>query len=105
MAGFKTDRNIVDGREGDILLRLQQALDDATAHNAWLLDDAQTDAFFKDATVFTPPYTDTEIQARRGAFGAAAKLRSISHGQDVQATADNFWFFAKKLLGVLFRAG
>lgn len=94
MAGFPTTKNDIDARVGGVIVTLRDTLESATRIKAWL--DTQTDA---DLT--GRGYTSTEVAQLKSAFTDLDNLRKVANGVQGQANANDFFFWADKLTGLL----
>jgi hypothetical protein len=91
--GFPTDKNTVDQRCASVALNLRETLNQVANIKIWL--DGQTDA-----TLLALNYSQTEVNTLRSAYTALDNLRKVATAQGTQAVANDFFFDAKKLLGL-----
>lgn len=102
MAGLSSDRGTLDLVMGQAVLNLRLALDEVARINNML----QNDPRFTDAILTTAVdqggygYTTDEMASIKPAFLALTKLRAIANSNATQAAANDFFFFAKNLMGV-----
>ena len=94
--GFPLTKDQLDTRLGQIALTIRDQLDDATRLKAKLdtLTTADLVALGYDEA------NKSEVSTMKSAYTDLAKLAQIANGQATQATANDFMFWARKLLGV-----
>lgn len=90
--GFPTDKNTLDQRFASIAWQLRNTLDEAGVIKAWL--DTQTDQ-----QLGAVGYSAGDIEIARSSYTDLDNLRKIAHAQGTQAQANDFFFWADKLLG------
>lgn len=94
MLGYPTNKTEIDNRAGYLVLTLRETLD-AIARVKDFLDGKST------ADLVALGYTDAEAAVLKSAFGDLANLNKVAHGQATQAQANDFFFWAKQLAGLL----
>lgn len=95
--GFPTDKGTVDQRLASLAWQLRSTFDQIAVVKTWL--DSQTDAQLT-AIGYTGSATSGEVQILRTAYTDLSNLGKVAHAQATQATANDFFFWAGKLLGV-----
>jgi hypothetical protein len=95
--GFPTDKGTIDQRVASLAWQLRSTFDQIQVVKAWL--DSQTDAQLT-AIGYSGSATSGEIQILRTAYTDLSNLGKVAHAQATQATANDFFFWASKLLGV-----
>jgi phosphoenolpyruvate carboxylase len=95
--GFPVDKNTVDQRLASLAWQLRNTFNEIATVKAWL--DTQTDAQLV-AIGYSGSATAGEVQIARTAYTDLNNLGKIAHAQATQATANDFFFWANKLLGV-----
>ncbi len=91
--GFPIDRGVIDNRCGFLAKQLRDTLAQIATVKAFL--DATTDA-----DLIAMGYSQDDVTLLKSAYGDLAKLSRIAHGQDTQADASDFFWFAKRLVGL-----
>jgi hypothetical protein len=94
--GFSQTRDDVNNRAGQLATQLRDDLARCVQFKAWLDDAATTDAYLTGLG-----YTSGEITTLRASFVDLAKLADIAHAQATQSPANDFFFNAKHLCGVV----
>lgn len=88
--GLPLNKPILDSRVGFLTVTLKTTLEGcATLKNVL---DAMPDTDLTDMG-----YSADDIYVMRGLSAALAKLRNVAHGQDTQAEASDFFFFASRV--------
>ena len=90
--GFSTDKAAMDNRAASIAKSVRDSLVDASRMKAWL--DTQTEA-----ELVARGWTAAEVAVIKSAFTDLDNLHKVTTGQATQATANDFLFWASKLLG------
>lgn len=93
MAGIPVNKDIINGRAGYLVKTLRDTLAEV----------GRLKAYFD--SVGTPGltglgFTTDEAALLGSAFGDLDKVRRIANGQDTQAEASDFFFWAKRLTGI-----
>jgi hypothetical protein len=91
--GFPTDKNTVDQRCAAVALNLRETLNQVANIKIWL--DGQTDTALQNLG-----YSAGEVTTLRAAYTDLDNLRKVATAQGTQASANDFFFNAKKLLGL-----
>jgi hypothetical protein len=94
-AGLPVDKQILDQRAGTLAWQFREMLEDLQTLKLYL--DGKTDSELK-AAPFS--YTQDDVDTLRAAYTAFDKLARVAHGQDVVEDADDFFFHARKLIGL-----
>jgi hypothetical protein len=94
MAGFPTTKADIDARIGGVVVTLRDTLESAKRIDDWL--DAVTDE-----ELTAKGYSSDEVATIKSAFNSLVVLRNVANGQATVANADDFFFFARKLTGLL----
>lgn len=94
--GYGITKQDVDSRAGQLVTSLRDDLIRILQFKAWLDDATTTDQFLTGLG-----YTAADVATLRAAFADLAKLSDISHAQATQAVANDFWFNARHVTGVL----
>lgn len=94
--GFPLTKDQLDTRLGQIAMTIRDQLLEASRLKAKLdtLTTSDLVALGYDET------TKSEVSTMKSAYTDLDKLAQIANGQATQATANDFLFWAKKLLGV-----
>lgn len=92
--GYPLNKQILDTRLGFLTKTLDDTLEGFVVLKTVL--DGMTDAQLEDSAAGFGYSTD-DLTVLRGIAAAMAKLRNIAHGQDTQAAASDFFFFAPKV--------
>lgn len=92
--GWPADKTTIDQRAGQVVIALRQALDDVAAFKAFL--DRTPDN-----TLTALGYSSEDVATLKSAITDLAKLRDLARAQATQPAANDFFFFAKQLTGVL----
>ncbi len=92
-AGFPVNKSIMDSRVGSITVALRDTLADAVKQKG-TLDD------MTDADIEALGYTAEDVNVLRSAFTDLAKLSDVAHAKATQAAANDFFFWANKLVGL-----
>lgn len=90
--GFPEGKWDIDNRAGTVAKALRDTLREVESFNAWL--EQHDDTFLASVG-----YEPEDITTLRGSFIDLTKLSRISHGQDTQAEANDFFWNAKHLMG------
>lgn len=93
MAGFPTDRPVIDAQAGQLALTLRNTLDQIGRMKVWL--DGQTTADLE-----ARGYTADEAAVLKSAYTDLDNLRKVALGEQAQSTANDFLFWARGLIGV-----
>jgi hypothetical protein len=93
--GFAVDKGVIDGRAGNIVMQLREYFDQVSLLKVWL--DATPDTTLQ-AAPFS--YTAPEVATLKSAITDLDNLRKVANGQQAQAQANNFFFWANKLTGI-----
>ena len=96
--GFGRTKADLDVRMGTIVVNIRDALKQAAAMKA-LLDN--TNIFANDQALIDLGYSAGEVTTIRAAFTALNTLNSVANGNAAQTPANNFFFDAQKLTGVV----
>jgi antibiotic biosynthesis monooxygenase (ABM) superfamily enzyme len=91
--GFPTDKGTVDQRVASVAWQLRSTFEQVATIKAWL--DTQTDQDLIDRG-----YTSGEVAVLKSAYTDLDNLGKVAHGQQAQSPANDFFFWAKQLLGV-----
>jgi hypothetical protein len=94
MLGFPTNKLDVDARAGQLALTLRDTFVQVVNFKAWL--DTQSDA-----QLIALGYVQAEVTLLRAAYTDLLALSNISHAQGTQPAANDFFFNAKKLIGLV----
>jgi hypothetical protein len=94
--GFTQTKDDVNNRAGQLAVGLRDTLAECVQFKAWLDDAATTDAFLSGLG-----FSSGEITLLRASFTDLAKLSDISHAAATQSPANDFWFNARHLTGVV----
>lgn len=95
--GYPVTKTDLDNTMGRLVLAVRDALYDAANFKTRWLDDS---TLGNDTVLTNLGYSSGEITTIRAAFTALNNLNNISHAQGTQASANDFFFDAKKLLGI-----
>ena len=94
--GFAVNKTDVDNQMGRLVVDVRESLEACVDFKTWLDDTALgTDTFLTDLG-----YSAGEITTIRAAFSAMSNLNNIAHAAGTQASANDFFFDAKKLTGI-----
>ena len=91
--GFPLTKDQLDTRLGQVALSVRNGLSDAVQVKA--LIDGQTDA-----ALIALGYTQAEVTLMRAAYTDLYNLNRVATAQAAQPAANDFFFNAKKLLGI-----
>ncbi|GAA1915380.1 hypothetical protein GCM10009775_04840 [Microbacterium aoyamense] len=91
--GFSRTKQDFDQRAGSIALQLRDTLAHATRFRALL--DTMTEQ-----DLINLGYDASEVAILKSAFTDLDNLGKIANGQSTQAQANDFFFWAKQLVGV-----
>jgi hypothetical protein len=91
--GYPTDKGTVDQRVASIAWQLRSTFDQIAIIKAWL--DARTDP-----ELSAIGYSAADITLVRAAYTDLDNLRKVATGQATQPATSDFFFNAKKLLGL-----
>lgn len=92
--GLPSAKVDIDNRAGYLALQLRDTFNSIQVVKDWL--DTQTDA-----TLTSLGYSAGDITTLRAAFTDLSNLGKVAHAQATQASANDFFFNAKKLTGVV----
>jgi hypothetical protein len=92
--GIPVDKSTLDTTAGRTVLQLAQTFDQVVRLKNWL--DAKTDA-----ELLALGYVAAEITLLRASFTDLSNLVKVARGQGTQAAANDFFFNARKLTGLL----
>jgi hypothetical protein len=91
--GYSVSKESIDSRLGAAVVSLRNSLDDIVRIKLWLDETS-------DAALIALGYSQDDVNLARASFNALNQLRSVGYGQATVASADNFFFFAKRIAGV-----
>lgn len=94
-AGFPLTKDQLDTRVGQVAQQVRSSLADAAQVKA-LLDRSD----ITDAALIALGYTQAEVTLIRASFTDLYNLNRVATAQATQPAANDFFFNAKKLLGV-----
>lgn len=92
--GYPVDKGNIDSRAGEIAVGVRDALDRATRFSAWL--DGKTVSELEGYG-----YTTAEANLLKASFIDLAKLNQVATGKIGQPGANDFFWNAKNLTGVI----
>lgn len=92
-AGFDINKQVIDGKVGQVTVQLRYALEEVDRVKAWL--DGQTTEMLQGYG-----YAPGDVDIIKSAFTDLAKLASIARGQAPQEQANDFFFWARRLTGL-----
>lgn len=92
MAGYPTDKSVIDQRMASVVQGLRNGLLDAQRVKDWL-------DTMPDADLIAKGWTATEVAAMKSAFADLSALGKVAGGQQTVTAANDFFFWARKLLG------
>lgn len=95
--GYPVTKADLDNRMGSMIVNVREAFLKCVQFKDGWLDDA---ALGTDAFLGTLGYTSPEIAIIRSAFTAMKNLSGIAKGTGTQASTNDFYFDAKKLIGL-----
>lgn len=95
--GFPAAKNDIDSRAGGLVVAVRDSLYNAQRFSVIL----QNDPRFTSANLVTLGYVTAEATLLKAAFTDLANLYGISHALGTQATANDFFFNASQLAGVV----
>lgn len=93
MVGFPTTIDIVNSKAGQIALALRETFSEVANFKAWL--DGQNDA-----ALTALGFSSADMTTLRAAYTDLNALRLVATAQGTQAQVNDFFFNAKKLLGI-----
>jgi hypothetical protein len=93
MVGFPTDKGTVDQRIASIAWQLRSTFEQVAVIKVWV--DGKTDA-----DLIALGYTQAEVDLIQAAYTDLDNLRKVAAGQQQQVGTNDFFFNAKKLLGI-----
>jgi hypothetical protein len=96
--GFEINKAGIDQRAGGLVLALRDDLY-RCAQFCDLLND--TSIFANDAALIAYGYTQAEVTLLRAAFTDLKALYSVAHAAGTVGSANDFFFSAKHLVGVV----
>lgn len=88
--GNPLNKQVIDSRFAFLTVTLRDTLDD------WAILKSVLDGL-QDSDLTTMGYTSGDVTVMRGLATAMAKLRNVSHGQDTQSPASDFFFNSAKV--------
>ena len=91
--GFPITKRVIDSRAGFLTKTLRDTLRDIEVVKTWL--DATPDA-----DLIALGYSADDAALLKSAFGDMSKLARIANAEDTQANASDFFFWAKRLVGL-----
>lgn len=91
--GIPVDKATIDRSVGNVILALHAQFDRVATIQAYLAGKTTQD-------LVDMGYTQADVTLIKSAFTDLTKLMAIAHGQDVQASESNFFFFADQLTGL-----
>lgn len=99
--GYPITKTDMDNRIGVMVVNLRAALQAPASFKSKFLDDATlgTDAFLQ-GLGYTGSVSAGEIQTIRAAFADMSKLNDIANNAATQSPSNDFWFWAKHLVGL-----
>lgn len=92
--GFAVGKTDVDQQAANIALQVKRALDAAHSFKAWLDDTIHNDTYLTGLG-----YQPADITLLRNSFTDLDALYKLAHALGTQASANDFFFNAKNLLG------
>jgi len=95
--GYPVTKVDIDNRIGAMIVNVRESLLACVQFKDGYLDDA---ALGTDAVLTAMGYTAGEITTIRAAFTAMKNLSGIAKGTGTQASTNDFYFDAKKLIGL-----
>lgn len=93
MAGLNVNRNVINGRAGNLVLQLRQLFADARRMKAWF--DATPDD-----DLIEMGFSSEEVAMLKSAFTDLDKLAKVATAEDTQSLANDFFFWANRLTGI-----
>lgn len=91
--GFPADKAAIDYKVGTLAVRLRDTLAEIERTDAWLAEKSI-------AELTAIGYTQADVDTLRAALGALAKYARIRDGRDTAPTVDDFFYYARKLMGL-----
>jgi hypothetical protein len=91
--GYPANKTDVDNRLGGLTQQLRDVLNSIVTVKAWA--DSMTDQ-----DLLNLGYAQTDVNRLRSGLADLAKLAAIAKGTQTQATAQDFFAFAKWFVGV-----
>jgi len=95
--GFPASKSDIDSRAGGLVTALRDTLYDCQRFSSLL----QNDTRFSAANMLTLGYSAAEATLLKAAFTDLTALYNISHALGTQAVANDFFFNAGQLTGVV----
>lgn len=97
--GLPRDKPSIDAKAGSLATGLNQYLRECSAFHAMLSD---TNVFANDQALKDMGYSQDDVDHLRGTFAAFKHLDDVAHNRSAQPVADDLFFFAKYLTGLVF---
>src|SRR6478609_3534755 len=94
--GYPQGKTEIDQRAGSVVLGVRQALQAVNDFNTYLTQATVTDSFLVGLG-----YSQAEVNTLRAGITDLTNLYKIAHAAGTQASANDFFFNAGKLTGVI----
>lgn len=91
--GFPVDKVTIDQRAASLAWQLRSTFEQIALVKGWL--DTQ-----QDTDLQALGYSANDVAVLKSAYTDLNNLGKVAHGQQAQASANDFFFWAKNLLGV-----
>jgi len=95
--GFQVTKDAINQRVGSIVVAGEAWLEDVRRQSAWFADTLDADLQAMGFTVGV----NSDVALLKSSFVDLENLRKVAYGQQAQANANNFFFWAAKLRGIL----
>lgn len=90
--GLPITKDLIDQRAGSLLSQIHRCLKESSEFNDWISrTDLGLDTIYGDAQ---------GLADLKAAFAAMDRLWDVSNAQATQANVDDFWFVARRLIGI-----
>jgi hypothetical protein len=96
-AGFPSAKSDIDSRAGSLVVAVRDSLYNAQRFSIELANDTR----FTNANLVTAGYLSAEATLLHTAFTDLQNLYNVAHALGTQATANDFFFSAGQLTGVV----